>query len=84
MASEAFKRKCLIYTAFNIMDMYEKRMKILENEAQVRTNKLFYLYHLYIHVSCASCACNMCTCAVGSRSDMYLFCVFTCSSATRV
>lgn len=35
MASEAFKRTCLIYTAFNIMDMYEKRMKILENEAQV-------------------------------------------------
>ncbi len=35
MASEAFRRNCLIYSAFNIMDMYEKRMKILENEAQV-------------------------------------------------
>ena len=48
MASEAFKKKCLIYTAFNIMDMYEKRMKILENEAQVSTNKIICIVAMLI------------------------------------
>ena len=66
MASEAFKRKCLIYTAFNIMDMYEKRMKILENEAQVRTTTCcvfnitllisyvayFARAYIFLHASC--------------------------------
>lgn len=34
-SSEAFNRKCLIYTAFNIMNLYQKRMETLTNEAQV-------------------------------------------------
>jgi len=34
--SEAFNRKCAIYTAFTIMDMFARRLETMESEAQVR------------------------------------------------
>lgn len=72
MASEAFKRKCLIYTAFNIMDMYEKRMKILENEAQVRTTTRCVLNITFlISYAVAYFAHAYVTCSTGeTRSDI--------------
>ena len=34
--SEAFNRKCAIYTAFTIMDTFARRLESMESEAQVR------------------------------------------------
>lgn len=34
--SEAFNRKCAIYTAFTIMDTFGRRLESMESEAQVR------------------------------------------------
>lgn len=44
--SEAFNRKCAIYTAFTIMDTFARRLESMESEAQVRyKRKRQELYH---------------------------------------
>lgn len=45
--SEAFNRKCPIYTAFTIMDTFGRRLEIMESEAQA-SSRTFFLFLLVV------------------------------------